>query len=377
MKFLVINTDYPAFLTWLYAQYPELYVRPYAEQMQVRAASLFGFADFYSSHLIKLGHEAHDLFINNAFMQKIWAVEHGVSLGPDRELRFFLRKGFIPWYGRVSNFEWIQTILAAQIRYFKPDVLVNFAMNGVSTSFLESMKPYFSLLVGSGEPPILYEKDNWKIYDLVLAPSEGMTAHFRDKGVHAELFRFSFEPQTHMALDHHFSEEFPVSFVGSITKYHSKRYAVLQHLCSRLGEKIGIWAPTLNEIDNASPIHAAYKGAAWGSSLYQILLNSKLTINCHIDAAGEFADNMRLFEATGMGTLLITDYKQNLHTLFDIDKEIITYHNSMECVEKILYYLEHETERSAIAKAGQSRTFKEHTYDHRARELVDIVKKYL
>ncbi|MEJ5376948.1 MAG: hypothetical protein WHX93_10250 [bacterium] len=56
MKFLILSTDYPEFLRWLYAQHPGLEQQPYGEQMRVRNGSLFGVADFYSSNLRKLVH---------------------------------------------------------------------------------------------------------------------------------------------------------------------------------------------------------------------------------------------------------------------------------------------------------------------------------
>ena len=48
--------------------------------MQAWVESLFGVADFYSGNLRKLGHEAWDIRINNEFMQKAWAREHGVHI---------------------------------------------------------------------------------------------------------------------------------------------------------------------------------------------------------------------------------------------------------------------------------------------------------
>ena len=61
MKFLIINTDYPEFLTWLYTRNTGLENKSYDEQMRVRMDSLFGIADFYSSNLKKLGHEVWDI----------------------------------------------------------------------------------------------------------------------------------------------------------------------------------------------------------------------------------------------------------------------------------------------------------------------------
>lgn len=97
MKFLIINTDYPGFLRWLYAQHPRLEQQPYEEQMRVRVETLFGVADFYSSNLRKLGHEAYIIHANNEFMQRAWSREHGFEVKESsklgQEYRSILRQG--------------------------------------------------------------------------------------------------------------------------------------------------------------------------------------------------------------------------------------------------------------------------------------------
>ena len=110
--------------------------------------------------------------------------------------------------------------------------------------------------------------------------------------------------------------------------------------------------------------------------MYQILYNSKMTLNHHIDVAECWANNMRLFEATGVGALLITDWKVNLHEMFEPQKEVVAYRTPEECVELIQYYLENDKERQKIACAGQQRTLREHTYQKRVQELVNVIHKY-
>jgi spore maturation protein CgeB len=111
--------------------------------------------------------------------------------------------------------------------------------------------------------------------------------------------------------------------------------------------------------------------------MYQILHNSKITLNHHIDMANGYANNMRLFEATGVGTLLLTDWKVNLAELFEPGREVIAYRTPDECAELIGYYIEHDAEREAVARAGQQRALREHSYDQRMQELVDVVAPYL
>ena len=111
--------------------------------------------------------------------------------------------------------------------------------------------------------------------------------------------------------------------------------------------------------------------------MYGKLYNARIALNHHINVAQNYANNMRLYEATGVGSLLLTDYKDNLHCLFEPGRDVVAYHSVKECAELIQHYLEHEDERAAIAKAGQSRTLAEHTYFHRMQEFVEIVREYL
>ena len=111
--------------------------------------------------------------------------------------------------------------------------------------------------------------------------------------------------------------------------------------------------------------------------MFRVLHQSRITLNHHIDVAEDYAGNLRLFEATGMGSLLVTDWKKNLHEMFEPDKEVVAYRTQEECVEKVEYYLAHDDEREAIARAGQQRTLRDHTFRRRMQELEGIVLKYL
>ena len=114
-----------------------------------------------------------------------------------------------------------------------------------------------------------------------------------------------------------------------------------------------------------------------GLDMYRALASSYITLNRHINVAENNANNMRLYEATGVGSMLITDKKDNLNDLFEIDKEVVVYSSKEEAAELIHYYLEHPKEAEKIAKAGQARTLREHTYAQRMQELVPILKRHL
>lgn len=84
--------------------------------------------------------------------------------------------------------------------------------------------------------------------------------------------------------------------------------------------------------------------------------------------------NMRVFEALSTGSFLLTNWIPTLEDLFEDGKHLVTYKTYDEMIEKAKYYLEHDEEREAIAKAGHEEFKKKHTYKHRVKTILDIVK---
>ncbi|PIR95915.1 MAG: hypothetical protein COT92_03955 [Candidatus Doudnabacteria bacterium CG10_big_fil_rev_8_21_14_0_10_42_18] len=78
----------------------------------------------------------------------------------------------------------------------------------------------------------------------------------------------------------------------------------------------------------------------------------------------------RTFDVPACGGFLITGASDDdLGEYYDLGKEMVVFKNKQDLAAKCKYYLEHEDERRAIAKAGYERTLREHTYPHRFREI--------
>ena len=146
---------------------------------------------------------------------------------------------------------------------------------------------------------------------------------------------------------------------------------------------IDVYGYGVENTDEQSPIRSHHRGPVWGLNMHEVLHRSHITLNRHacIDVRGQvvknLANNMRLYEATGVGTCLITEQGDNLKEMFTANQEIVTYTSDEDCLEKIQFYLSHEKKRSAIALAGKQRTLREHTYLHRMTELLEIIQKQL
>ena len=114
-----------------------------------------------------------------------------------------------------------------------------------------------------------------------------------------------------------------------------------------------------------------------GIDMYNLLHQSIITFNKHTDAAKGDVGNMRMFEATGVGTCLLTDTGRNISDLFEEDKEVVTYRTIDEAVEKVNYLLDHPDEAEKIAKAGQARTLKDHTIMNRCQQIDEVMQASL
>lgn len=73
----------------------------------------------------------------------------------------------------------------------------------------------------------------------------------------------------------------------------------------------------------------------------------------------------RPFEVVAAGALLISEYAPGLENCFVPDIEAVFFTTADELIDKVKYYLAHETERAAIAQKGYERVTRDHTYTER------------
>jgi hypothetical protein len=369
MRILILDPCYPEFLDSFFAEHPDLQKRSYAEQWRAFMDQFFGAADFYSSNLINLGHEAEEIVPNAETMQRQWARENNLKL--DDRWEISTRGGVIPWPRRVTR-DWVDAILVAQVKQYRPDVLYVQDVNNTSPSFLREVRPFARLIAGQIACPIA-PATNFREYDLVISSFPHYVERFRNQGLHSEYLRWAFEPRVLDKLEK--TEQRGVAFIGGVSPEHQERINLLEAIAAH--EPLEFWGYGVDCLDAGSALRQCYRGQAGGLKMYQLLHSAKIALNHHINAAEDFANNMRLYEASGVGTLVLTDYKQNLGTLFDVGKEVVAYHSVDECREMISHYLNHEPERESIARAGQKRTLSQHTYYHRMQELVELLTRYL
>jgi len=98
-----------------------------------------------------------------------------------------------------------------------------------------------------------------------------------------------------------------------------------------------------------------------------VLLGSKIVVVTQRDA---WEDHYRLFEAIVCGALVITDGMLLKPEGLINGTSFVEVNSALELEEKILYYLDHESERLAIARQGRYTAMKQHRSWHRIEEIV-------
>jgi spore maturation protein CgeB len=93
----------------------------------------------------------------------------------------------------------------------------------------------------------------------------------------------------------------------------------------------------------------SFTGNAYGEDMARLYSRAKVVFNCGI----RNDVNMRVFEALASGSLLVTnDLSANGQAaLFQDGRHLVTYRTDEELLDRIAYYLAHEEEREAIARA--------------------------
>ena len=237
MRYLIINTDYPAFLSWFYAQHKDLSDCTYLTQLDLHRETLFGVSGIYSKYLKQLDHESTEIHANNPIFQSTWCKENDVNIKIQDRWEITYKKSVIPWITESNN--WLQTVLAKQIESIKPDVIVNFDVSLMSEGFFSDIKTHYGLLIGQHAASPLDERRNWKEYDLMLSSFMPTVDWFSSKSIPCKYFPLGFDTDL-IGLSDKFKKDISVSFIGSFSNIHSSRLEFLEAVSSEVDVKSGV-----------------------------------------------------------------------------------------------------------------------------------------
>ena len=115
------------------------------------------------------------------------------------------------------------------------------------------------------------------------------------------------------------------------------------------------------------------------SKLREYVCRSKinLCITRGAHASVHASSSSRPFELGALGACIVANPYLGIEEWFEPEAELIVVNSAEEAIERYQYLLDNDKERLAIGRAARQRVLKQHTFRHRARELIDIVKSYI
>lgn len=343
-KIAIVDTLYPEVIQRL----PVDPQKSYEENLADILAFGFGTANFYSRNLKAQGWEAIDIIANHEDLQFLW--------GDDYNPRWI--------YARGEH-------LAAQIAYYKPDVVFS-----QDLSLPIPRGDY--LLAGQHSCPWAGD-ENVRKYDCLFSSFPHYIPRIEALGVKAVYNPLAFEPSIHEHMPaylYHWSSKrihdcVFIGGVGNPSHWH-KGMQVLEEVAKAI-PTFKWWGYGVDTLPMDSALRRCYQGQAFGREMYEILLKSKICLNRHGEVAEGFANNMRMYEATGCGAMLLTDNRTDLFS----EDEIARYESPSHAAEMARFYLDAGSIRDDIARAGQRRTLRDHTYAKRMKVVSDTLQEML
>jgi hypothetical protein len=343
LRFLQINTFYPAYLRDFYAIRPELQSADFATNIAALLDDGFSGGHMLSREFARLGWHSHQIIANAAPAQRRWLAENELSVSEPLD---------------------IGLITAMQIQMLQPDVVYFTDVIQFDSKFLRKLPTRPRLLLGwrgFGIPP----GTDLSAFDAIVSSFDRTFVEARQFGAkdvqrHYPGFPTDFPAQEPIIYDR------DVVFSGSVTRQHASRVALLQVIwrASR-GEDGGkpfgfeLFMPDVSMFP--AEMAALNRGSVWGNTMLTTLRRSRITINVAVDGFDVQPPNMRVIEATGAGAFLMTNAHPELGRFYTPGEELETFTSAEDLIAKIRHYLAHDDERRTIAARGRARALKDHT----------------
>lgn len=370
LSLMQVHGFYPSYIDTFYGDHPETAALPFIEQTNRLVRDGYSANHIIAPYMDQFGYETHLMFANNPFAQEKWMTEQGFQIA-DRK-------------------NWVHEIIRRQIDTIKPDILYLSDPITFESSFVRTLSWKPALIVGWRAANIP-EGTDWTEFDVMLSSLASLREVARLLGAkRAEQFHPGY-PAWINGLISDQNAEYDVVFSGSWTSgQHVRRNAYLEHIAAASEQNGFTCAYYLaGELHAIPPAVARFnKGERFGVAMHRALRTGKIVIDARgileiknvgnaIDLAKTETANMRIFEVTGGGCFLLTEYHENLQDYFLLGEEIETFRNERELIDKINYYLAHPAEREAIARRGQERCLRDYSMEMQARKFDTIVRNAL
>lgn len=359
LKIIQLESFYTHFINQVYQNNDYLKDLSFTTQINYLLNTGFSAGQNFVPFLNPQHWETHYIILNNIWTQVRWANENG-----------------------KTNVSSMTEILLHQINAIDPDVLFISDVPGFNFDLISHFKR--RPLIVAWLATVVNQQLPWHEIDIILSGISDIRNKIHELGAKSAEKFMSAAPYYFQANQKHKRSNnivFAGSFIPGIHDDRARQVEKISHYLTN--NSIDVY--TANAFALSTDSRVKFFPPVYGNELVNTYANYSMVL----DARGNFdlskekvlaeTANMRIFEATKAGALLITENSPNLSEYFEINREIVTYNDFDELKEKINYYSrpENSEERQAIAHRGRYRTIKDHSIESRANWLERIIFKYL
>ena len=270
----------------------------------------------------------------------------------------------------------------------RPDFILHTKAELPSEIFQELRK--FSKVIMWYPDPVIPE---WlspyvKASDIFFTMSGGLVEEFRKLNRNVFWLSQAFEPSffevKEISSDDRRRFSADVTFVGNLgsKKQYLSRRTALEKVIDE-GFKFKWWGPKIPRKLSTIPlifgkIGRAYGGKfVWGKDYAKVARLSKIFLA--FDSMPHIRKSMsaRMYTAVGCGAFYMCQHVAGIEDVLTPGREIVTFRSDDEMIDMIKYYLSRDEERRKISEAGKLRVLNDHTYEVRAKQMIEIVLKHL
>jgi hypothetical protein len=379
MKILVIDSLYPPLLEELgYLKEPAT-----GELYEALSKDLdghkYGSGAMLAQELVHLGNHCEVVYANSFKSQLAWARSRGLKLKTHRILwKYWQHISRLPVLGLfLHRKSALMGILLSQISEFMPDVIYSLNMNLMDSKTLRNTKSSGIFSIAQHASPIP-PKVFFSGYDHIFSAHPRQVDYFQKQVISSSHLPLAFDLEQfqRMELTGWPSRSRQITFVGTFGR-HQKNTGPLMSAIAKRFPGFELFTLSSKSALKKFGVMVNWRGNAWGRRMYEVLAESQIVINRHGPIAQGYSVNYRMFEATGMGALLLTEESLNIAELFEPNREILTYSSVEDLLEKIDFALANPDALRSIAKAGQQKTLGTHTFANRARAVHTLLESKL
>lgn len=379
MKILIIDSLYPPLLEELGFLKEPINGETYEKLTGELDIRRYGSGAMLANELNSLGNECQVVYANSYKPQLAWASTHELNIRTHKILwKYWQHISRLPVFGPLAHRQSALTkILIAQIENLEPDVIYSLNINLLDSKTVHQIKALGVFTVAQHASPIPPKKF-FSGYDHIFSAHPGQVSYFQQKSLSSSYLPLAFDVEQYRLVE---SEGWPVrkreiTFVGTFGR-HQKNTGPLMSAVAKKFPTFDIFTLSGKAVLKKFGLLNNLRGNAWGRRMHEVFAESQIVINRHGPIARGYSVNYRMFEATGMGALLITENSKNIGELFEPGKEALTYSSIDDLLTKIDFALANPDVLHKIAKAGQQKTLRNHTFANRAIEIQDFLKSKL